>query len=41
MGPSRAKNPTYKPVPTGETVHREAVKVIYGPERISYERLFE
>jgi len=35
------ENPTYELVSTGETGHREAVKVIYDPSRVSYERLLE
>lgn len=34
-------NPTYERVSRGETDHREAVKVYYNPEKISYERLVE
>ncbi|WP_237705142.1 peptide-methionine (S)-S-oxide reductase MsrA [Thermococcus zilligii] len=35
------ENPTYGLVSAGETGHREAVKVIYDPSKISYERLLE
>ena len=34
-------NPTYKQVSAGGTGHVEAVKVIYDPEKISYEGLLE
>ena len=35
------QKPTYKEVSGGGTGHLEAVKVIYDPERISYEKLLE
>lgn len=34
-------NPSYEEVSTGKTGHYEAVKVIYNPAEISYERLLE
>ncbi|MFP4168015.1 MAG: peptide-methionine (S)-S-oxide reductase, partial [Desulfonatronovibrionaceae bacterium] len=33
------KNPSYKQVCSGDTGHRETVKVVFSPERISYEQL--
>ena len=35
------QNPTYEQVSQGDTGHVEAVKVIYNPARISYEKLLE
>lgn len=35
------KNPTYKQVSAGGTGHLEAVKVIYDPSQITYEKLLE
>jgi len=37
----QVKNPTYKQVSGGGTGHIEAVKVIYDPARISYEKLLD
>nr|AQS28341.1 hypothetical protein [uncultured archaeon] len=34
-------HPTYKKVSSHQTNHREAVKVIYDPEKISYKELVE
>lgn len=37
----RVPNPTYEQVSAGGTGHYEAVKVVYDPDRISYETLLE
>ncbi|MBI2837954.1 MAG: peptide-methionine (S)-S-oxide reductase MsrA [Acidobacteria bacterium] len=35
------ENPTYEEVSSGTTGHRESVKIVYDPSRISYEKLLE
>ena len=35
------KNPTYKQVSAGGTGHAEAVRIVYDPSRIGYDRLLE
>ena len=34
-------NPTYEQVSTGDTGHREAIKVVYDPHKVSYEDLLD
>ena len=38
-GPS--VNPTYRQVASGQTRHLEVLRVVYDPERVSYQRLLE
>ncbi len=35
------ENPTYKAVSGGETGHAEAVRVVYDPDKVSFERLVD
>lgn len=35
----RTQNPTYNEVSSGRTGHKEAVKVVYDPARVTYEQL--
>lgn len=35
------KNPTYQQVSAGGTGHAEAVKIVYNPQKVSYEELLE
>jgi peptide methionine sulfoxide reductase msrA/msrB len=37
----RIENPTYKQVSAGGTGHVEAIKVVYDPEKISYDQLLD
>lgn len=35
----RVRNPSYKQVTAGGTGHREAVKILYNPKQVTYEKL--
>lgn len=35
------ENPTYSQVTSGKTGHYEAVRIIYNPEKVSYEKLLD
>lgn len=37
----RMKNPTYKQVSSGGSGHIEAVKIVYDPQKVSYDQLLE
>ena len=37
----QVENPTYRAVTTGTTGHTEAVRVVYDPAKVSYEKLLE
>lgn len=37
----QVKNPTYEQVSSGSTGHAEAIKVVYDPTRVSYEKLLD
>ncbi|MDN5869571.1 MAG: peptide-methionine (S)-S-oxide reductase MsrA, partial [Nitrococcus sp.] len=37
----RVKNPTYEQVSAGDTDHAEAIRILYDPAKISYQRLLE
>jgi len=37
----RTPHPSYEDVSTGQTGHREAVRVVFDPQRVTYERLVD
>ncbi len=37
----RTKNPSYKEVSSGRTGHAEVLRVVYDPEKVSYQKLLE